>query len=83
MKFFVGLLLGMGVGVAVGLLIAPQSGEATRTQLSEQGILLRSGTFNDEIRARANEALAQGRELYARTKVELADRYQKARSGDL
>jgi gas vesicle protein len=83
MKFFVGLLLGMGLGVVVGLLIAPQSGEATRALLAEQGVLLRSGAFNDDIRARASEALAQGRELYARTKEELTDRYGQARSGNL
>ena len=83
MKFFVGLLIGLGLGVVVGLLIAPQSGEATRAKLNEQGIMLRSGTLSDEIRSRANEALTQGRELYARTKDELTDRYSKARSGEL
>lgn len=79
MKFFAGLLLGLGIGVALGLLFAPQSGEATRAQLSEQGILLNSGNIADELRARANEALAQGRDLYARTKNELSERYQQAR----
>ena len=83
MKFFVGLLIGLGLGVVVGLLIAPQSGEATRAQLNEQGIMLRSGALSDDLRSRANEALAQGRELYARTKDELTDRYSKARSGEL
>jgi gas vesicle protein len=79
MKFFAGLLLGLGIGVVLGLLFAPQSGEATRAQLSEQGILLNSGNIADELRARANEALAQGRDLYARTKNELSERYQQAR----
>ncbi len=79
MKFFAGLLLGLGIGVVLGLLFAPQSGEATRAQLSEQGILLNSGNIVDELRARANEALAQGRDLYARTKNELSERYQQAR----
>jgi gas vesicle protein len=83
MKFFVGLLIGLGLGVVVGLLIAPQSGEATRAKLNEQGIMLRSGALSDEIRSRASEALTQGRELYARTKNELTDRYSKARSGQL
>ena len=80
MKFFVGLLLGFGLGVAAGLLVAPQSGEATRAQLNEQGVQLRSTAFNDEIRARAQEALVQGRELYSRTKTELNDRYTRAKS---
>jgi gas vesicle protein len=83
MKFFVGLLIGLGLGVVVGLLIAPQSGEATLAKLNEQGIMLRSGALSDEIRTRANEAMTQGRDLYARTKDELTDRYSKARSGEL
>ncbi len=83
MKFLIGLLLGLGLGVALGLLIAPQSGEETRAQLGEQGILLRTGVLNDQVRARAQDALAQGRELYSRTKVELTDRYNKAKTGEL
>lgn len=83
MKFFVGLFLGLGLGVGIGLFFAPQSGEATRAQLNEQGIMLRSGSLSNDIRVRANEALTQGRELYVRTKDEMADRYNKARSGDL
>ncbi|HLI88366.1 MAG TPA: YtxH domain-containing protein [Ktedonobacteraceae bacterium] len=83
MKFFLGLLVGLGLGILVGLLVAPQSGEATRAQLSERGVMLRSGAFSDQIRARANEALTQGRELYTRTKGELTERYNQARSGNL
>lgn len=83
MKFFIGLLLGLGFGITIGLLVAPQSGEATRAQLNEQGILLRSSNFSDEVRNRANDALVQGRELYARTKDDLTDRYSKAKSGNL
>ncbi|GAC1354686.1 MAG: hypothetical protein NVSMB38_33710 [Ktedonobacteraceae bacterium] len=83
MKFLFGLLLGIGVGVAAGLIFAPQSGEATRAQLEERGIMLRSGTLNDDIRTRANAALEQGRELYNRTKIELSDRYAQTKSGNL
>lgn len=83
MKFLLGLLLGVGIGVAAGLVLAPQSGEATRAQLEEQGIMLRSGALSDDVRARANEALAQGRELYTRTKTELADRYTQTKHGNL
>jgi len=82
-KFLWGLLLGLGLGVLVGLLIAPQSGEATRTQLAEQGVMLRSGALSDDLRSRAQEALVQGRDLYSRTKTELTDRYTKAKSGEL
>lgn len=77
MKFIIGLLLGLGLGVVLGLLFAPQSGQATRTQLSEQGILLNTENFGEEIRTRATEALVQGRDLYSRTKGELTERYNQ------
>ena len=80
MKFFWGLFIGFALGVAAGLLLAPQSGEATRAQLSEQGITLSSGGLQ-ELRSRANDALAQGRELYSRTKDELTAQYSKAKAG--
>jgi len=85
MKFFWGLLAGLVVGVALGLLLAPQSGETTRTQLGEQGVMLRDRTtgLGDEIRARATDALSQGRELYSRTKDELGERYTQAKSGQM
>jgi gas vesicle protein len=83
MKFLIGLLLGLGFGVIIGLLVAPQSGEATRAQLGEQGIQLRPEVFSEEIRGRAQEALIQGSKLYRRTKTELTDRYARAKSGDL
>jgi hypothetical protein len=44
---------------------------------------LRSGSLNEQLRGRATEALSQGRELYARTKDDLTDRYTKAKSGNL
>jgi len=77
MKFIAGLLLGLGLGVVIGLLFAPQSGEATRTQLGEQGILLNTDNLKEELRARATDALAQGRDLYSRTKGELTERYNE------
>ena len=85
MKFFVGLLLGFALGVAAGLLLAPQSGEATLAQLGEQGITLRdrSGGLTDQLRSRATDALAQGREIYSRTKDELTAQYSKAKVGQL
>ncbi len=85
MKFTIGLLVGFGLGVAAGLLLAPQSGEDTRAQLTEQGIMLRDrglGVSND-LRTRANDALGQGREIYQRTKDELSNVYSRAKSGDL
>ncbi len=81
MKFFVGLLLGLGLGVIIGLLTAPQSGKETFALLNEQGILVNPGNFNEEIRNRAQDALVQGRELYSRTKNELSERYTRTKDG--
>ena len=77
MKFFFGLLLGFALGAVVGLLLAPQSGGETLSQLSEQGIQLRSrsGSLSDDLKARAAEAMTQGREIYSRTKDDLTERY--------
>ncbi len=83
MKFLAGLLLGLGVGVAAGLLFAPQSGEVTRAQLNERGIPIGTGNFNEEIRTRAQEALVQGRQIYSRTKDDLSDRYARTKDGQL
>ncbi len=96
MKFMWGLLVGFGLGVAVGLLLAPQTGEATRAQITEQGITLRncSSSLSDELRARAsqigedlraraNDALIQGREMYVHTKDDLTERYSRSKSGEL
>ena len=85
MKFLWGLLAGFALGVAVGLLLAPQSGEATRAQLNEQGIMLRdrTGKLPEELRTRAGDAMDHGREIYSRTKDDLSERYSKAKSGDL
>ncbi|HET9919508.1 MAG TPA: YtxH domain-containing protein [Ktedonobacteraceae bacterium] len=82
MKFFFGLLLGFALGAIAGLLLAPQSGEATLAQLSEQGIMLRnrSGSLTDDLRSRANEAMVQGREMYSRTRDDLTERYNKAKN---
>ena len=83
MKFWLGLLTGLGLGVLVGLLFAPQSGSSTRELLNVQGVRLRSGEVSDGIRMRAREALDQGREMYSRTKGDLTERYTNARSGNL
>ena len=85
MKFLFGLLVGFALGVGAGLLLAPQSGEDTRSLLGEQGITLRdrTGGLSEGLRTRATEALSQGRELYQRTRSELTDTYNKTRSGDL
>ena len=84
MKVLLIFLAGFALGVAAGLIMAPQSGEATRAQLTEQGVVLRdrSSGLADEIRARATNALAQGRDMYAQTEDELNETYVKAKKGE-
>lgn len=81
MKFFFGLLLGFALGAIAGLLLAPQSGEATLAQLSEQGAMLRnrSGSLGEELKTRAAEAVTAGRQLYDRTRDELTQRYNQTK----
>ena len=83
MKFFVGLLIGLGLGILVGLLVAPQSGDVTRAQLGEQGVLLRTGKLGEQIRARVQDAWELGSEAYNRTTSELSERLPRAKSGQL
>lgn len=65
--FMSGFVIGGLVGAAVALLMAPQSGEETRTQIRDKGIELRDQVeaTTDEARKRA-ESLAQE----ARTRAE-------------
>lgn len=82
MKFFFGLLLGFALGALAGLLLAPQSGEATLAQLSEQGVMLRnrSSSLGDDLKTRAAEAMTAGRQIYDRTKDELTQRVNQTKS---
>ncbi len=41
--FFAGLVTGGLVGVSMALLLAPQSGEATRSQIRDKGLELKDG----------------------------------------
>lgn len=61
--FVSGFFIGGLVGAAVALLMAPQSGEETRTQLREKGIELRDQveTTTDEARTRAEELAKEAR----------------------
>ncbi len=54
--FIAGLLVGMLAGAAAALLLAPQSGEETRTLLREKGIEL--GHRAEELQAEAKERAA-------------------------
>ncbi|MGH2515043.1 MAG: YtxH domain-containing protein [Ktedonobacterales bacterium] len=86
--FFWGLVLGILVGAALAVLFAPQPGDETREQLTEQGMLLRTrgreraGQLRSELKGRYGDAMFQGREAYDRAKDEVLTRYNKAKSGE-
>jgi gas vesicle protein len=62
-----GLLIGAAAGAAAMLLLAPQTGQATRQQIREKGIALRdrtSGMVDDafqQVRSSTNMLVADGR----------------------
>ncbi len=62
-SFLSGLIIGGLVGAAVALLLAPQSGEETRTLIREKGIELkdRAAETAEEARMRAESAAADAR----------------------
>lgn len=76
--FLVGFILGGLVGLAVGILLAPQSGEETRTVLREKGIELkvRAEDLTEEGRARLEEAIEEGKEAAAKKRDELTKRLE-------
>ena len=66
---------GSGIGAAVALLFAPQSGEETRKQIAEK-----AQEGNDyvaakgrEIRKQAEDLVDQGKDLVSKQKARLAD----------
>jgi gas vesicle protein len=61
--FFAGLIVGGLVGAAVALLLAPQSGEETRTMIHDKSIELkdRAVEYGQDARARAAAALEDAR----------------------
>lgn len=67
---FANFFIGVGLGVGIALLFAPQSGEDTRGQLKEKAdaskdYLKRRGS---ELRDTANEMIERGKEVIGRGK---------------
>ncbi len=62
-EFFAGLVVGGLVGAAIALLLAPQSGEETRTQIRDTSLELkdRAGETIGEAREKAEAIVADAR----------------------
>ena len=89
--FFVGFLFGAFVGATLALLFAPAPGEDLRKQLREKGIELKehAGDLSieasktaEELKARFEEAIEDGKQAAARKKEELLAQLEAAKSGD-
>jgi gas vesicle protein len=83
------LLIGMGIGAALGVLFAPQSGEDTRdylTQRAEEGRDYAQRRAN-ELRDRANDLVERGKQAAKQGKESVSaavdagvDAYQREKS---
>lgn len=78
--FFAGLIVGGLVGAAVALLLAPQSGEETRTVIKDRGIELkdRAVEYGQDAGSKAQRAFDD-----ARQKADAAMEDLRARAEDL
>ena len=79
-SFLVGFVVGGLVGASVALLLAPQSGEETRTLIREKSIELKDKAVEtaEEARTRAEKAMED-----ARTRAEAAYAEARARAEEL
>ncbi|GEM_PF-1164332 len=77
--FLIGLLAGTAIGVSVGMILAPRSGQESRRMLNDKFETYRrkAAEAADELRANTSEAIAKGkrycdsvREHYAQAKAE-------------
>jgi gas vesicle protein len=66
---------GLGIGAAVALLFAPQSGEDTRKQIAEKAQEGKDyvASKGREIRKHAEDLVDQGKDLVSKQKARLAD----------
>jgi gas vesicle protein len=80
--FLAGLFVGALVGAAAALLLAPQSGEETRTYIREKGIELReqADEITAEARKRAEEFQAQARDKAAELQTRVQEAVEEGRT---
>ncbi len=71
-SLLLGLVMGGLVGAALGILVAPNSGEATRDLVRDRGQALR-----DRARQTAEEARARAEAVQARSQAALTDNVER------
>lgn len=78
-EFIAGFLVGALVGAAAALLLAPQSGEQTRTLIRERGIELgqRADELTVEARRRAEELQAEAVERAKKVQTQAKEQAEK------
>ena len=66
---------GLGIGAAIAILFAPQSGEETRKQIAEKAQEGKDyvDSKGHEIRKQAEDLVDQGKDLVTKQKARLAD----------
>jgi gas vesicle protein len=76
LTFFAGMVIGGLVGAATALLLAPQSGEQTRTLIRDKGIELKDKAveYGQDVQLRAEKALDDTREQLEIVLDDLKDR---------
>jgi len=74
--FFAGFLVGALVGAAAALILAPQSGEETRSLIHDRGIELRgrAGELSEEARKRALDLQTQAKDRASALEAQAKER---------
>ncbi len=72
-SFLAGVVIGGLIGAAIGLLLAPASGEELREQVGE---------FVDERRSAFDDAVNEGRMAAEQARAEMQDAYDAGASGE-
>jgi gas vesicle protein len=72
---------GLGIGAAIALLFAPQTGEKTRKQIADKAQEGKDfvASKGREIRKQAEDLIGQGKDMVGRQKARLADALESSK----